>query len=84
MKKTLPIFLLITAFFFAGCNLLGGTTPATDSVSEEFPVSDTTETVDGGLPTDESLNGLNQELEQTVDDGGQSDLQVIESESSGL
>jgi outer membrane biogenesis lipoprotein LolB len=78
MKKFLVFTLIFTSLIFSGCSLTKGlgqaNSTSTTTDSENSPSGSTSE----------NLTNLQSELNQTIDDGGQSDLKALEKEASGL
>ena len=81
MKTKSAIFLAVSALFLAACNYTGPAATTTTS-----PTAATPTTTISATPTTTStnVNDLNTELNATIDDGGQSDLNQLQKDSSGL
>jgi len=86
-KKILLPTLLISGLILAGCNLINNQ----ESASITTTPTENTEEINGSQtlppttdPAAESLNDLDQQLQQTVDDGGQAEIEQLEQESTGL
>lgn len=80
MKLKTPLFVLTTAIFLAGCNYASINKPATTSTTTPTAIATPTPT-----PTKpQTVNDLNGELNTTVDDGGQADLNQLQTDSKGL
>ncbi len=82
MRTKSAIFLGVTAFFLAACNY---TPPAATSTVTPIPTASPTAIV-STTPTITStgVNDLNAELNTTIDDGGQADLNQLQKDSAGL
>lgn len=74
--KTIALLIVASAILLGGCSYTKTTTSTTPTVYTPTATPSPTKT--------ESLNNLNSELNATVDDGGQADLNQLQKDSSGL
>lgn len=77
--KTTTLFVIGSSLLLGACKftLPAATTTTTPTPTEISPTITAT-------PSPKNLNSLNQELDQTIDDGGQADLKNLQKDASGL
>ena len=81
MKTKSAIFLAVSALFLAACNYTG---PAATTTTPPTAATPTTTIPATPTTTSTNVNDLNAELNATIDDGGQADLNQLQKDSAGL
>ncbi|HLE49786.1 MAG TPA: hypothetical protein VI791_01420 [Patescibacteria group bacterium] len=81
MKTKSAIFLAVSALFLAACNYTG---PAATTTTPPAAATPTTTVSVAPTTGSTNVNDLNTELNATVDDGGQADLNQLQKDAAGL